>query len=457
MNRRLIYPVTGILIFLMVYSCRKDVDEEVEKIPQATLETNQWIYENMNQYYFWNDRMPAGLDHTREADPEAYFYKLLYDQDRWSGITDDYPSLESELSGDPSTMGYYPAFYLIDAKNIVIVVGYVYPGSASADAGLVRGDIILSINNTPLDTSNYYNLFSGKSYSVQLGAIRENALVSTGRSLNMTARTTLTDPSIFHKVLDTGGTKIGYLVYVEFISGDNDAFLTVMDNIFDEFKAAGISELIVDLRYNPGGDVTSAVHLASLIAPASTAANRDIMVNLQYNAELQEFLEFNNRTDYLYYKFEPVASNINMQRVFFLTTSTTASASELVITGLDPYMDVVKIGEPTYGKFAGSWVMPDDNEKWAIMPIVVKYANKNGYTDFADGLPPDHQIDDNLFTALPFGEATDPLIAKAIEVITGKSAATKSAKISYPITIKQVVPPQMEYKKSLYLPGLLKK
>ena len=457
MKRRLIYAMTGILIFSIVHSCKKDIDEKVPEIPAATLETNKWIYENMSQYYYWNDQIPAGIDHTRESDPEAYFYKLLYENDRWSRITDDYQSLEAELSGDPSTMGYFPSFYLVGSKSIAIVVGYVYPGSAAAVAGLERGDIILSINNISLDTSNYYNLYSGKSYSVQLGAISGTSLVNTGQTLSMTARTTITDPAIFHKVLDAGGTKIGYLVYVEFISGNNNTFLTAIDNIFNEFKAAGISELIVDLRYNPGGDITSAVHLASSIAPATVVANSEIMVNLKYNDELQEFLEFNKRTDYLYHKFLANSSNIDMKRVYFLTTSTTASASELLITGLDPYMDVVRIGEPTYGKYAGSWVIPDDDEKWAMMPIVLKYANAEGYTDFEDGIPPTHEVDDNLFTALPFGDPADPLTAKAIQLITGTGkSVSENAKSGYPEIYKQVVPPQMNLKRNLYLPGLKK-
>jgi C-terminal processing protease CtpA/Prc len=142
-----------------------------------------------------------------------------------------------------------------------------------------------------------------------------------------------------------------------------------------------------------------------------------------------------------------------MDRVYFLTTSGTASASELVIVGLDPYMDVIKIGEPTYGKYAGAWVMPDDAEKWAIIPIVSKYANANGYTDFVDGLPPDYEIDDDLIRAVPFGDTRDPMLAKAIELATGKSGMAKSyiktERISFPL----IVPEEMKMKSNLYLDG----
>jgi C-terminal processing protease CtpA/Prc len=225
MKRRLINATLGIMSFFLIYSCKKDNVDPVPAVPVETVKTNEWIYENMNQVYYWNDQMPAGIDHTRESDPEKYFYKLLYEKDKWSSINSDFQKLESELTGEPVSMGYYPQFFMIGQNRIVIAVGYVYPGSPASDAGLKRGDIILSINNTNLDTTNYYTLYSGTNYSVQLGALNGNSLQSTGQSLQMTARKISTDPSIYRKVFDAGGKKIGYLVYTEFISGDNNVFL----------------------------------------------------------------------------------------------------------------------------------------------------------------------------------------------------------------------------------------
>jgi carboxyl-terminal processing protease len=455
--RRIIFIVMSVtFILFLVCACKRDIyNDDVTGISEKTMATNEWIYENMNLYYFWNDQIPADIDYTLENDPEAYFYKLLYeDKDKWSSITDDYASLEAYLNGDPVTMGYYPAFYLAGNNNVIIVVCYVYPGSAADEAGLERGDIILSINNTLMDTTNYYDMYSGLSYSVQLGTIEANSLRNTGESLSLTARTTATDPAICHKVLDIDGYKIGYLVYVEFISGENDAYLQELDNIFNEFKVAGISELIVDLRYNPGGEIDAAVHLASELAPAVVIANKEIMINLQYNDDLQEYLEFYNYTDYLYYKFKNNTSNIDMRHVCFLTTSRSASASELLITGLEPYMDITQIGESTYGKYVGAWVMPDDNEEWGIMPIVTKFSNTEGYTDFTDGLTPDHEIADDLFSALPFGDVSDAMVAKAIELITGKIVTPKKTETKDYEKFKQIVPREMNLKRNLFMPGL---
>ncbi|MFO7621811.1 MAG: S41 family peptidase [Bacteroidales bacterium] len=458
MKRILFYLMAGTLILVMVVACKKDVipaEEEEPDIllPAETLATNEWIFENMSLYYLWNNYMPENIDYTLEKDPGVYFKKLLYKpKDKWSYITSEYETLESELIGEPVTMGYQPAFYLAGNNNVIIIVSYVYPGSSAFEAGLKRGDIILSINNTPMDTINYYNMFSGDLYSVQLGALDGSRLIETGQSLNLAARNMKTDPSIHHEVLDIDGYKIGYLAYVEFISGENNEFLAEMDNIFNDFKAEGISDLVIDLRYNSGGDSEATIHLASLIAPTAVTTGNEIMVSLRYNNDLQEYLEYYNYTDYLYYRFESTASNVNMQRVYFLTTSRSASASELLITGLDPYMDVVRIGESTYGKYVGAWVMPDDDKKWAMMPIVTKYANANGYTDFENGLAPDYEIKDDLFTARPFGDASDPMLAKAIELMTGQGMPSRKALVPDTERFKQIVPERMRLRENLIIP-----
>ena len=453
MMRNLIVVFLAVNLLLgLTYSCK---DDDSDSIPKETLAANAWIRENMELYYLWNNRLP-NIDDTKQLDSEAYFYDLLYDaEDKWSWITDDYAALAAEFEGVPVTMGFDPAFWLFsDGVNVFIVVNYVYPGSAADEAGLKRGDIILSINNTPLTVDNYADLYAAESYSVQLGEISNDVIGLSGVSYNLTARVTSTNPAVHHEVIDVDGTKVGYLAYVEFVAGADNGFLESLDQIFSEFNTAGVSELIVDLRYNPGGEIDAAAYLASEIAPANVVAAGDVLVNMTYNDELQAALEYYDQEEDLSYRFRPdVGANANLQRVFFLTTSGTASASELLISGLSPYMDVVHIGEPTYGKYTGAWVLPDDNEAWAMVPIVLKYANIDGYSNFVNGLTPDYVIKDDDWAEIPFGDTTDPMMAKAIELITGQTttvAALKSAKVS--LQARRVLSKQQELKKNLFIP-----
>lgn len=467
MKNILFYFQLGIAILFSVYSCTKDEDiikdgntideniEDADNISSETIAVNQWIYETMEGYYYWNDKLPTTIDYTTESDPEEYFYKLLYDEDKWSWITDDYASLVAEFSGEPLAMGYDPTFYLLsDGSTVIMVVNYVYPNSPADEAGLERGDIILSIDNTELDTTNYYDLYSGTNYSVQLGILESNSLSYSGESIDLIAEVISTDPSIYYDVIDTNGYKIGYLVYVEFISGDNSELLTELDDIFTTFISEGMTDLIVDLRYNPGGEIDAARYLASLIAPSNAVNSGEILVNLNYNDELQAYLEYYEEeyADYLSYSFISGVSNTNMQKVYFLTTYNTASASELVISGLDPYMDVIQIGESTYGKYTGAWVIPDDDEEWAMIPIVMKYSNVLGYTDFVDGLTPDYSIEDDLISAVPFGDLSDPMLAKAVSLITGQSLSVAQVNEKSASSYTRILPKERKLKNNLYLP-----
>lgn len=452
-----------VVLLLSFNACHKDEevivdnsseDEEETTVDAATLATNRWIKDRMETFYLWNDELPD-IDETQEEDPSEYFNKLLYTDDSWSWITHDYASLAADFSGVPVTMGYEPAFYLFsDNTSVFIVVKYVYPNSPAEEAGLKRGDIILEIDNTAMTTDNYYDLYSGDSYSVQLGLLTSNTIGLSGTSYDLTARVVSTDPSVYYKVLDADGIKVGYLAYVEFVAGDDDLFLSSVDEIFADFKAEGISELVVDLRYNPGGEIDAASYLASTIAPSSVVTNHETLINLQFNDYVQAAYQV-YYPDELYYSFtDTTAVNMNLETVYFLTTSGTASASELVITGLAPYMNVVQIGEATYGKYTGMYVLPDDNEEWCMLPVVMKYANANGYTDFNDGLQPDYEIYDDLLEAVPLGDPTDPMLAQALSLITTgaplATASVKSAKMK--LISRELNPQKLELKRNLYVP-----
>jgi carboxyl-terminal processing protease len=422
--------LAALALLSLLASCRKDDDDlSQDAETQKKIEVSEWLYDWMKDVYFWNETFPATINIEEKTDPEAFFYELTYDaEDKWSYITDDWKSLESELSGTPVSMGYSPAFCLFPGTSrVFIIVEYVYPGSPSNTAGLKRGDIILTINGETLDTSNYYDLYSQSGYTAGLGTYANNTITPSGVTITMTAASFQADPLIFDSVFTINGTKIGYMVYTEFISGENDQYLATLDRVFDQYKSNGISDVIIDLRYNPGGEIDASGYLASAIAPYSVVSSASTFVTFLYNKELQSYFEKKEgpESENLVFKFPANSHNMNLSRVYFLTTYYSASASELLIVGLRPYMDVVVVGEPTYGKYTGMWVIYDPDEppahNWAILPIVTKFANALGYTDFKNGLEPDIAVEDNLLQAKPFGNTEDPIINAALEDITGIS------------------------------------
>ncbi len=421
---------------------------------------SEWIYEVMDEVYYWTSEMPDYTDFSSKTDPESFYYdELVYDEeDKWSYITDDFTSLEAELSGVPVSMGYSPMFGLISENQVIIIVEFVYPDSPAETAGLKRGDIILTIDGEYMDTTNYYDLYSQTSYTVGLGYLNNSSILSSGETISMTATTIAADPLIYDTIFEVSGKKIGYFVYTEFVSGDNDEYLESIDNVFSNFTTAGVTDLIVDLRYNGGGEIDASTYLASSIAPASVANGSNVFVTYEYNDLYQSYFEYYHYDDYLETKFLNKVNDFEISSVSFLTTSGTASASELLITGLDPYMDVTIVGEPTYGKYTGMWVIYDTDHEprehdWCLLPVVMKYANSEGYTDFDDGLTPDYEVTDYMLYAVPFGDIEDDLLATAIEQISG--ASIRSAKIDkrdYSIQLDQILNKKEDFRRNLYVP-----
>jgi len=434
--------VTSLLFagtLILFSSCQKDPVPDPD-LPKETLILNNWIHEGMHDAYLWEQFLP-NLSPNKEPDSRAYFYKLLYQEDRDSWIVDDYEELAAMFDGVQLATGISANPGLIDNNEVITIVEYVTPNSPAADSGIERGDIIYAIDGQSLDTSNYYSLYYQSTATLEFADWDGSQILPDGRKITLTAVELNQNPIVHSEVIDYQGQKIGYLVYTQFTAGQNDEWLQELNIVFDDFKTQGVSDVVVDLRYNGGGSLDLSAYIASTLGSVTAMQNNDVYVNLVWNEAYNQFwkeydMDKDGQPDgedseQLVIKLPTSEFNLNLSKVYFLTTANTASASESLMVGLYPYIDVVQIGNTTYGKCYGSITIDDwadpKRHNWAMQPIVLKYSNADGYTDFVNGILPDYIVDDNLLYAEPFGNHNDPLLAKALEEITGIAPAKKKS------------------------------
>jgi carboxyl-terminal processing protease len=425
----------AVLVMLFAFaSCKEDDPAPAEdQTPNGKI--NSWIEENMAFWYLWNDQLPQNPD--KSLSPDAFFESLLVDQDRFSWIQDDYQELINSLQGVTKESGYEFVLYRESAENnnVIAQIVYIKPDSPAEDAGLKRGDVITHVNATQLTIDNYSNLIDAmhEDHSIQFRAIDiENEAFAESQTIQLNALQYSEDPNYLSKVIDADGKKIGYYVYNFFAEGTTaspSAYRTKMDQIFAEFKSQGITDLIVDLRYNGGGSETSASNLASLIGFGID--NTKVFSRREYNSGVEEAIK--NDPDlgpsFLITKFQTKTQNVGSMlsgnRVYILTSSRTASASELVVNALKPFMDVFLIGDVTYGKNVGSISLEDEDNpenNWGMQPIVVKVYNSLDESNYSDGFAPNVINEDNDLILYPLGDVRESMLSTALGEITGSSS-----------------------------------
>lgn len=442
-TRGLLY-ILLIAATLSISSCEKKDPFDPNKpiLSDEVLMLNKWIWKEMNDIYLWNDFLP-NLDPEYQEDPHKYFYDLRYSGDRESWIVDDFDELRAMFSGVSLSTGMSARPGLIDSVRVISIVEYVTPNSPAEQAGVERGDIIISIDGQSLNPDNYYPLYNQTTASFEFADWDGNQLVPLNEEVKLTAIELNKNPVIHHEVIEYMGKKVAYIVYTQFTTGKDNEWLAELNSVFEEFKNAGITDMVFDLRYNPGGSLGLSAYIASTLAPASAVNNEDVFVNMLWNERYtQLWKEYDFDRDgtadgedspQLLVRLSEPEFNLNLSQVFFLTTDGTASASESLMAGLYPYMDVVQIGTTTHGKPYGSVTIDDNTEpkrhNWAMQPIVLKWANKDGFTDFVNGIDPDSQVEERPLYLEPFGSFNDPLLAKALEQISGVYPSSKGLQV----------------------------
>lgn len=416
-------------------SCFEDLDDNIQEA--STLDVQNFIYRGLNFFYLYKADTPelANDAFANQSDlneflnsydsPESLFDYLTSPQDRFSLLVDDYIELENALDGITKNHGmeFGLVFYPDESGNVFGYARYILPGTDAEAKGLERGIVFNTIDGQQINESNFRNLLAPDVYTIGLAIIEDEIITPTGESIELVKEEYTENPIFISETLTIDGQKIGYLMYNAF-TRDFDPQLNAA---FAQFQSEGITNLILDVRYNGGGSVETAVDLSSMI---TGQFNGQLFVNEEWNDDRQDEYSapklFNNEI----HTGEGINS-LNLSQVYILTTSRSASASELVINGLDPYITVTQVGTTTTGKFQASFLLYDapapnfsrsqanSGHTYAMLPLVFKTINANGFTDYVDGLNPEiEQLEDYSNLGI-LGDVNEPLLAAALNDIFG--------------------------------------
>jgi carboxyl-terminal processing protease len=406
----------SLLVLIFLSSCRKD--EVIEPDPVDTgnpnAAVNETFYDLMKDWYFWNTQIPEINPSTYSSPSQVLEAIRKRPEDRWSYITG---RSEFEAYFRDARMVGYGFGSAWDAQENLRVM-FVFNKTQMYQQGVRRSWVIEAINGLSVSPGSNVNSLLGANNVGVTNTFRFRKPDGTRVDLAIAKQEVVMNTVLHYEIIPYQGLNVGYMV----LNGFTTPTIAELDSVFRDFAASGIDEFILDLRYNGGGQTNVANHLASLIAGSSVADQ--LFAKYIYNAD--RAAEF-NRVD----TFLTVPNSVNVHRLITIATRATASASEMVINGLRPYMDVKIIGDNTYGKPMGmnAWTYGD----YAFIPITFKTANADNYGDYFNGLAADFRVRDDL--SREFGNPEEASLKQALAFIA--TGVTKSEEVFQEVRHKQ--------------------
>ena len=443
--------IVASLLLLIAASCHlKDINT-IDNLNVNKASVNSWTYDLMNDGYFWYKDMPARNATDTSESPDVFFEKLIYKRqthDRFSMITDNIEAVQQQFNGITKAFGIHYQMAFIDQGkvNVAAFLSHVSKGSPADAAGLKRGDIITKVNGTVLTKDNYAALIGGsETISINLGKLNGNQIDTDAKNISITRAQISENPVAFSSIISKGSKKVGYLVYNQFVPGtdsDKNRYDNELRSVFADFKSAGVNELVLDLRLNGGGYMSSAVTLSSLIVSNYSASK--VFYREQWNDKFDKYWKDKNGADALTYKFVNEKNNIGNQlgRIFVLTSQGTASASELIINGLRPHMNVITVGDHTAGKNLFGSLVGDEKKRWkyGLYIMLGQTVNANGQSDYGTsaGIAASTPADDSRVPFLAFGDENETLLNAALKEMGIQTG--QPARLASPERISPVLP-----------------
>jgi C-terminal processing protease CtpA/Prc len=341
---------------------------------------NQRVFNHMRSWYYWNASLPNSIDPEAYTSVEDMIDDIAHPLDRYTFVI---PEAQADsLFQNGQFIGVGITMRWVGNR---LFVAEVWPGSPAGLEGMERGDEVLEIGGTPVASiDSLSDAFGDDEVGVQVTLRYNDVSAATILTPTLSKAVVTMDTVRFVDVFNVGGRIVGYLNFKTFVATS----VQHLNDAFDTLQAAGVQDLVLDLRYNGGGFIYVAEQLASQIGGTTTVGQA--LISLVYNS--------NHQGSNYSSTFSNPGNALDLTRLVVITTDSTASASEMIINSLDPFIDVVTIGSTTYGKPVGSnaW----DFCGQTLFPITFVTENAAGTADFFDGFPADCPAIDDLGHAL---------------------------------------------------------
>jgi carboxyl-terminal processing protease len=420
MKNKTLFQFAVIIFFTgMFISCKKNKDNQGTTPPtdSTTLaaKARDSALIDAKDFYLWYNNIPSTFNAQSYADPgaimtaiRAYSNEPGYTSpvDKWSFgvLKTDWNQLSGGIGSANNILVDgdfgFSVFFRVDGDLRVKLVERLSPAGI---AGIQRGWRVTKINgSTNINIANADYIVNNVFYSA---TSTFTFLKPDGASVDMTlnAATYPQQTVYLDSVYNVGGKKIGYMVMNSFL-GDTAQINSDLQNVMNNFSTKNVTDIVVDLRYNGGGYVSLQQKLADYLAP--TSANNQLMMKETFNDKHQNY-----NTSLYFSKAGP----LNPNHILFIVSQSTASASELLINNLKPYMTVKLVGPTnTDGKPVGFF--PLSAGDWYVFPVSFRSTNSANSGSYFNGFTPDAIVDDGLDKN--WGDVSESCLAEAIKYIT---------------------------------------
>ena len=401
--RWILLPVVFLAVTAL-FSCEEEKVENTE--PQKRY--NESFYDLMVDMYLWYQHIPD-VDPQEYENVQALLEGIRYEKDRWSYISSYQAFVQYYQEG--AYVGYGFGYKWDETDSLRLT--FVFEESPLREVGITRSWAITKINGDEVSPSQNISEKLGADEiglenRFELKGPKGQIVDTTFAKKELTMNTVLMDT-----VIDHNNSRVGYFVLKSFIDKTPDE----LTDVFDTFASENIDELVVDLRYNGGGTLEGSRFLGEFIV--NDGDEGEPYVKISYNDKQTQ-----RDTIHVFGK-DSLDISLGLDRVYFITTQATASASEAVINGLEPYMDVYLIGGDTYGKPVGMNAYRSNDYEYVFVPVTFSLENSEGVADYFDGLQVDASARDGV-TEL-FGSPQETSLHQALyHIANGSFDQTKA-------------------------------